>query len=90
MQRKEEIITFKVDHAFAGILRALPNRSEFIRHAVLRALENECPLCNGAGTLTPNQMEHWRQFITSHELVRCNDCDETYLACTQHDEKGIP
>jgi hypothetical protein len=62
MTHKDEVITFKVDEALAEQLRLMPNRSEFIRQAVLQALNFECPLCHGAGTLTPNQMKHWEAF----------------------------
>ncbi len=82
---KEEIITFKVDHALADELKRIPNRSEFIRQAVLQALANECPLCHGTGTLTPNQLRHWHEFLSGHSLHTCDDCHETYLACDQRE-----
>jgi uncharacterized protein YbaR (Trm112 family) len=81
MKRKEEIVTFKVDHALSETLARMPNKSEFIRLAVLRALETCCPLCNGTGTLSVNQMRHWREFLGRHEIVRCEECRETYIAC---------
>ena len=43
--RKQEIITFKVDASLWQRLRAIPNRSEFIRAAVQAALAGTCPLC---------------------------------------------
>lgn len=80
-KRKEEIITFKVDEALAHELRHMPNRSQFIRDALLSALKNECPVCHGAGTLSPNQMKHWQEFAEHHRVVACDDCNETYIVC---------
>jgi RecJ-like exonuclease len=84
MTHKDEVITFKVDEALAEQLRLMPNRSEFIRQAVLQALNFECPLCHGAGTLTPNQMKHWETFSRHHHLVTCDVCGESHIACDDH------
>ena len=86
MNHKDEVITFKVDDALAEQLRAIPNRSEFIRQAVLQALEMECPLCHGAGTLTPNQMTHWQEFLQHHQVTTCEVCGEAHIACLDHPE----
>jgi len=80
-RQKREIITFKVDQGLFEKLNALPNRSEFIRQAVLEALENICPLCQGTGFLSPNQKKHWEQFNTGHFLRQCDLCHEIYLVC---------
>lgn len=82
--RKEEIITFKVDAALADKLRSVPNRSEFIRQAVLQHLGHECPICHGSGTLTPHQMAHLQSFLEHHQLAQCSDCGETYFVCDYH------
>lgn len=81
MNHKDEVITFKVDGTLAEQLRLMPNRSEFIRQAVLQALQFECPLCHGSGTLTPNQMEHWKEFSKHHHLVACDVCGESHMTC---------
>ena len=83
MKHKDEVITFKVDHALAEQLRMIPNRSNFIRQAVLQALQFECPLCQGSGTLTPNQMRHWEEFSRHHRVVRCQECGEAHLSCEE-------
>jgi|WetSurSiteA1Bulk_404760.scaffolds.fasta_scaffold419314_1 hypothetical protein len=80
--KKQEIISFKVDAALAHALQAMPNRSEFIRSAVLAALDSGCPLCGGTGTLSSDQRVHWRRFATTHELVECDDCHAFHLVCT--------
>jgi len=39
---KQDIITFKADRALVAAMRGVPNRSAFIRTAILAALENGC------------------------------------------------
>lgn len=84
MSQKDEVITFKVDGALAEELRSIPNRSEFIRQAVQAALQFECPLCHGSGTLTANQIKHWRAFTAHHHVETCDVCGESYLTCDDH------
>ena len=79
--KKEEIISFKADSRLVEELRRIPNRSEFIRSAIMQALDNTCPLCQGTGLLTPSQMQHWQEFNRHHSAVTCNECKETYLSC---------
>lgn len=78
---KSDIVTFKVEAALAEMIRHIPNKSEFIRTAILSALQNTCPLCQGTGVLTPRQREHWSQFALHHQLERCDDCDAVHLHC---------
>ncbi len=81
MPKKREVITFKVDQALREALEAVPNRSEFIRSAILAALESVCPVCSGTGILSPNQKEHWANFIKNHALEKCGECKELHLVC---------
>jgi hypothetical protein len=83
-QGKESIITFKADKSLVDALRGLPNRSAFIRSAVLAALESTCPLCQGTGILTPDQQTHWQDFSESHVVQECTECHEWHLVCV-HD-----
>jgi hypothetical protein len=87
-QAKSEVITFKVDAALSEALKDIPNRSRFIRSAVLAALDNVCPLCQGAGFLTPSQKQHWDRFAEGHTLRRCHDCHEIYLTCSHEPTKA--
>jgi hypothetical protein len=80
-RRKQEIITFKVDESLAARLRGIANRSEFIRGAILTALENSCPLCGGVGILTPDQRKHWEHFSRNHSLAECEECHAVHLVC---------
>ena len=88
-RNKDTVITFKADDALLAALRAIPNRSEFIRLAILSALENHCPLCRGSGVLTPNQKKHWQTFARAHPLRECDDCHEIHLVCRQEGTRHV-
>lgn len=79
--KKQEVITFKADEALAEAMAGIPNRSDFIRKAVLAALDGSCPLCKGTGILTPAQRRHWRSFAVTHSVRECDECHERYLVC---------
>lgn len=79
--KKQEIITFKVDEALRRALQGVQNRSEFIRAAILAALDSVCPLCKGSGILTPDQRKHWESFSKNHPLHQCEDCHAVHLIC---------
>lgn len=78
---KDEVISFKVGSALARAIRRLPNRSQFIRAAVLSALDHACPLCQGTGIMTPEQKKHWDAFARDHRVKHCQQCDALYLSC---------
>jgi hypothetical protein len=82
---KSEIITFKADPALRAALEGVPNRSEFIRAAVLAALDGSCPLCQGTGILSAAQKRHWNAFASDHALRECDDCHELHLVCARSD-----
>ena len=82
---KSEIITFKADESLSEALRGIPNRSEFIRAAVLAALDSVCPLCQGTGILSPEQKRHWTSFASDHSVQECRDCHELHLVCARRD-----
>jgi len=84
---KQEIITFKVDKALWAALEGVANRSEFIRTAILAALESGCPLCRGTGVLTPEQRRHWGEFSKSHLVEQCEDCHAVRLVCVAEDDE---
>jgi hypothetical protein len=78
---RNEVITFKVDEQLLKAMKGLPNRSDFIRNALLAALDSLCPVCRGTGVLTPNQRKHWGSFSKDHALTECGDCHEVHLVC---------
>ncbi|HBG16538.1 MAG TPA: hypothetical protein DDW93_07125 [Firmicutes bacterium] len=81
-KKKQEVITFKVDEMLGKAMEGIPNRSEFIRSAILVALKSTCPLCRGTGILTPEQQKHWQIFAQSHTVKKCDDCHSFHLVCT--------
>ncbi len=78
---RERVFTFKADDALAEVLDQLTNKSEFIRKAILEALGKRCPLCNGTGSLTPEQATHMQHFLALHSLERCETCDAVHFVC---------
>ena len=84
-RNKPAIVTFKVDSSLLEKLKGVRNRSEFIRAAILQALDSSCPLCGGAGVLTPRQMEHWEEFGHDHSIQECDDCHEVRIVCAKSD-----
>ena len=78
---KQQVVCFKVDAATAAAMQGIPNRSDFLRSAVLSALRNTCPVCRGTGRLSPRQMAHWRDFAKSHAFERCDGCHEYHWVC---------
>jgi hypothetical protein len=78
---KTDLITFKVEPSLAELINLMPNKSDFIRKAVLASLKSTCPLCQGTGVLTPQQQEHWGNFTEHHKVERCSDCNAIHLLC---------
>ena len=87
---KQDIITFKVDSALSSALQGIGNRSEFIRSAVLAALENACPVCGGTGLLTPDQKHHWEAFTSDHSMEECDDCHAFHVVCVRNADDRRP
>ena len=79
--KKADTVTFKVDPNLLKILQAMPNRSEFIRSAILNALDHVCPLCSGAGVLSPSQKKCWDKFAEKHEIKKCSETDQLVFLC---------
>ena len=80
-RRQDEIITFKADESLLAAMKGIRNRSEFIRSAIMAALDSTCPLCGGTGILTPEQKKHWDTFTVDHSVEECKDCHEVHLVC---------
>ncbi len=76
-----EVITFKIDRSLSQMMKGIENRSEFIRLAILEALESICPFCKGTGVLTAHRKKHWDQLASEHKSQKCRECDEIILEC---------
>ncbi len=77
----QEVITFKADESLLRAMKGIRNRSEFIRTAILSALDSICPVCMGTGVLTKCQQEHWESFTRSHSTEECEECSSVHLVC---------
>ena len=88
--KKQGIITFKAGQSLLNAMRGIPNRSEFIRTAILSALDSTCPLCRGTGILTPDQRRHWQAFSQQHGVTECEKCHATHLVCTVSETGSKP
>ena len=84
--KKEEVISFKVNQTLAEHLKGIENRSEFIRSAIFAALEGSCPLCKGSGILSLEQQQHWAKFARTHKIHECENCKATHIVCTNKEE----
>jgi hypothetical protein len=80
-KRKLEVVSFKAEAPLVEALEAMPNRSEFIRAALISALDGACPLCGGSGLLTKEQRLHWESFIKDHKVKRCGECKGLTISC---------
>ncbi|HSW46889.1 MAG TPA: CopG family transcriptional regulator [Phycisphaerae bacterium] len=86
-QQKQSIVTFKAEESLVDALQGIPNRSAFIRSAVLAALDSTCPLCGGTGILSQEQKKHWDAFAMDHAVAECGTCHEWHLVCSQQSPK---
>lgn len=82
-RKASEVVSFKAEPPLLEALDALPNRSEFIRAAIVAALEGACPLCGGSGVLGVRQRRHWESFVKGHKVKRCKECKGLTISCEQ-------
>ena len=85
-EKKTAVITFKAEDELLAALEKVPNKSQFIRAAVLNALAETCPLCGGAGFLNERQLKHWKSFERSHRIHRCGRCSGLEIECRNSKE----
>lgn len=74
---KPRLVAFKVEDALADLLDRLPNKSDFIRRAVLTQLGGTCPLCFGAGIVPTGVAQHYSRMIEEHGARECDHCGES-------------
>ena len=77
-QNKQTVVSFRVDQHLADILNSLPDKSAFIREAIMRRFYTLCPFCNGRGVL-PQAIAGWLQEkLPTYESIECDCCHYTY------------
>ena len=72
--QKSQIVAFKVEPELADFLDKLPNKSEFIRKAILAQFGMTCPLCTGSGVVPRGVHDHYRPIIATHDHRPCEKC----------------
>src|SRR5436305_9151141 len=73
---KSQIVAFKVDEDLADFLDKLPNKSEFIRRAILAQFGMTCPLCVGSGVVTRGVHDHFEPVIANNCTRPCEKCKQ--------------
>lgn len=76
---KDITISLKIDSELAKVLDRVPNKSEFIRKALLESVEKKCPVCNGKGHVGNDK--HMREFFEHHSIEKCPDCSGIIIQC---------
>lgn len=75
--QKKQIVAFKVEDDLARFLDALPNKSEFIRRAILAQFQMICPLCAGSGVVEKGIHDHFQEVIPEQLSRPCEKCKTT-------------
>lgn len=71
---KSQIVAFKVEAELAEFLDKLPNKSDFIRKAILAQFGMNCPLCDGSGVVPRGIHDHYHPVIASNNTRPCEKC----------------
>ncbi len=71
---KSQIVAFKVEDELAEFLNNLPNKSDFIRKAILAQFGMTCPLCIGSGVVPRGVHQHFTPIIDEHNTRPCEKC----------------
>src|SRR5271157_5942430 len=71
---KPEVVAFKVETELAELLNKLPNKSAFIRKAIVAQLGMACPLCYGSGVVPRGIHDHYAPLLRNISLRHCDSC----------------
>jgi hypothetical protein len=71
---KTAVVAFKVEAELAEILNELPNKSAFIRKAIVAQLSMACPLCRGTGVLPKGLHDHYAPLVATLNHRNCDSC----------------
>lgn len=77
---KQVVVSFRVDAHLAEMLGRLPDKSSFIREAILSRFYDACPLCQGHGVLPGIVARWWAQRVSETTPRRCRCCGHQYPA----------
>jgi len=82
------VVTFKVEEEVAAFLDAMPNKSDFIRKALLNALLEPCPICNGKGSVPRSLAADLEMIFKKREFVPCSFCGYEFPLDSEKSRKG--
>jgi hypothetical protein len=85
-QAKSEVVAFKVEAELADLLNKLPNKSAFIRKAIVAQLGMACPLCNGAGVVPRGVHDHFAPLLAKFNHRSCEGCGDDLPLPREPDE----
>jgi hypothetical protein len=71
---KTASVAFKIEADLAELLNQLPNRSAFIRKAVLSQLGVACPVCLGRGAVARALHDHYAARLPALRTRPCDGC----------------
>lgn len=72
--KKPVVLAIKVPEDLAEFLDRLPNKSEFVRQAILAQMQMACPLCDGLGFVARGIGDHYRPVLDRHQTKECGHC----------------
>jgi len=73
---KPAVVAFKVEKELAEILDQLPNKSAFIRKAIVAQLGMACPLCQGSGVVPRGLHDHYAALLGRLNSRQCEGCGD--------------
>ena len=73
---KSQIVAFKVEEDLAEFLNKLPNKSAFIRKAIVSQLGMACPLCTGTGVVPRGLHDHFAPILAKNNTRKCDGCGD--------------
>lgn len=71
---KSRTVAVKVEEEIADFLDRLPNKSDFIRQAILAQFRMACPLCTGSGTVPRGLGDHFAPVVQRNRGKKCEKC----------------
>lgn len=86
---KHRVVTFKVEEDVAAFLDGMPNKSEFIRKALLSALLEPCPVCNGKGSVPRSLSADLKRIFERQKFVPCSFCGYEFPLGSERSRKGV-
>jgi hypothetical protein len=73
---KTEVVAFKVEKELADLLNKVPNKSDFIRQAIVSHLGMACPLCNGRGVVPRGVHDYYAPLLSKMGQAHCDNCGD--------------